>query len=140
MKTLTTSITYDILNLETGEIQKKMFTEDKIYKKSHKGGWSMIYKDYDEMLVELIRSKKEIERFTHLKHMINPDFQLHLNITKEAEKLGMTRQSLSSFLARMIKVGFLNRTNTGFLSNPYMYIPYKARDTKAHQEMWTKLN
>ena len=55
-KSRTVSITKQILNEDTGELESLRLVEDTHYKKSFKQGWRMYYIDYDEMLEQVIKS------------------------------------------------------------------------------------
>ena len=139
IKSSTRSITKQILNDDTGELESVRFIEDSNFKKGFKKGWRMVYKDYDEMLIKVIRSSKDMYLFSKVKDMINRDFELNLNIQKESVKLGVQRDKLSKFLSRLVDAGFLRRTDIGFISNPYMYIPYMATDIADKQQEWEKI-
>jgi hypothetical protein len=140
VKSRTRSITQQILNSETGELENKIFNEDLSYTKTFKQGWRMYYKDYDEMLEKSIRSSKDVKTLHHIKELINKEFELHLNITKEANQLNIGRNKLSVFISRLVENGFLFRTEVGFKSNPFMYIPYRAIDILQKQEEWKSLH
>lgn len=135
-KTYTESITKSILNKETGVLQDEIYIKDTSFKKNIKQGWRMYYIDYDEMLEKVVRSNKDVLSINHIKSLIKKDFTLHLNITKESQKMGIGRDKLSKLLSRLVDANFLRRTETGFKSNPFMYIPYMAQDSLKMQELW----
>ena len=135
-KFYTESISKDVLNKETGEIEKEVFIKDVGYTKTIKQGWRMYYIDYDNMLEKVIRSNKDIQVIHSLKQMISRDFVLNINITQEAKKLNMGRDKLSKILSRLVDAGFLIRKDKYFVSNPFMYIPYRANSPLEHQERW----
>ena len=137
-RTYTESITKSILDKATGEIEEVLFTKDISYTKTFKQGWRMYYIDYDEMLEKVVKSNRDITTINHLKTLITSDFELHINITKESEKIGIGRDKLSKLLSRLVEANFLRRTETGFISNPFMYIPYKANDIKGKQDEWKR--
>lgn len=140
VKSRTRSITQQILNEQTGEIESRIYNEDVSYTKTFKQGWRMYYKDYDEMLEKSIRSSKDVKILHHIKELINKEFELHLNVTKEAKKLDMGRNKLSVFISRLVENGFLYRAEVGFKSNPFMYIPYRAVDILRKQEEWISIH
>ncbi len=102
-----------------------------------KQGWRRYYQDYDEMLEKVVKSNRDITTINYIKKKISKDFELHINITKEAKNIGIGRDKLSKVLSRLVEAGFLRRTDTGFISNPFMYIPYKANDTVDAQDKWS---
>ena len=135
-KTYTESITKSIFNKETGEIHNEIYLRDTSSKKNIKQGWRMYYIDYDEMLEKVVRSNRDIMSINHIKSLIKKDFTLHLNITKESKKMGIGRDKLSKLISRLVDADFLRREETGFVSNPFMYIPYMAQDPLKMQEKW----
>ena len=99
----------------------------------------MQYKSYDEMLGNVIKSNRDIKLINHIKFMISKDFELHINITKEAKKLKVGRDKLSKFISSLVDAKFLYRTDTGFVSNSHMFMPAFARDVDKKQEEWSEL-
>lgn len=136
IRSVTRSITKQILNEDTGEIEPFKFVEDSRFKNSFKKGWRMYYTDYDDMLEKVIRSSKDVAMLHYLKEKINRDFELNINITKESARMKVGRNKLSTFLSRLVDANFLCRTDVGFKSNPFMYIPYMANNIKEKQEEW----
>lgn len=139
VKTYTESITKSVLDKSTGEVKDEIYEKKTEYKRTIKQGWRMYYIDYDEMLEKVVKSNRDITTINHLKKMISKDFELHINITKEAKRIGIGRDKLSKVLSRLVEANFLRRTEVGFISNPFMHIPYHARDILERQDQWKEL-
>jgi len=136
LKTYTESITKVILDESTGELSNETFTRDYKQRNNIKQGWTMTYIDYDEMLATVIKSNLDMKIVMHLKRLIKSDFTLTINISKEAERMGLGRDKLSKTLSRLVAAEFLKRTDTGFRSNPFMFIPYRPIDAVGEQKRW----
>jgi len=132
----TESITKQILNPTTGEIQNEVYTRDTKKKSGIKQGWTMTYIDYDEMLATVVKSNLDMKLVMHLKLMIKRDFTLTINITKESEKIGIGRDKLSKMLKRLVDAEFLRKTDTGYKSNPFMFLPFRPIDAESEQLKW----
>jgi len=132
-------ITHDILNEETGEIETKDFKEVKI-SKGIKGGWRMVYKSYDEVQIEVLRSSLDIKIFVYIRDKFTyKNTEIYLSPTTIAEELNTTHQKVSTLIKKLIKNNFLFRIERGiYRLNPFMFLPYKA-DAKALQKEWREL-
>ena len=82
IRSVTRSITKQILNEDTGEIEPFKFVEDSRFKNSFKKGWRMYYTNYDDMLEKVIRSSKDVAMLHYLKEKINRDFELNIKEKK----------------------------------------------------------
>ena len=63
-------ITKKVLNEETGELESQRFREEKI-RKQIKGGFRMVYRSYDDALVEIVKSGKDLEAVVFIRNMFS---------------------------------------------------------------------
>lgn len=74
-----------------------------------------------EVQAEVCKSSKDVTIFWKLIDMLNPENELHINITDTAKKWGLDRSNLAKFLARMLKSELLIKHKAGhYMCNPYI--------------------
>jgi len=136
MSFYTESITKQVLNQDTGEVENEVYTRDVRKKSGIKQGWTMTYIDYDEMLATVVKSNLDMKLVMHLKLMIKRDFTLTINVPKEAKKIDVGKDKIYKMLKRLVDAEFLEKTDTGYKSNPFMFLPYKPTDAEGEQRKW----
>ena len=140
MRTYTESITKTVLNEQTGKLETERYLRDTQYHKENiRQGWMMVYLDYDEMLAKVVKSNLDMKLVMHLKQKINSNFELHINITKEANRIGVGRDKLSKTLSKLVEANFLRRTEVGFKSNPFMFLPFRPSNAIQAQKEWREI-
>ena len=136
MSFYTESITKQVLNSTTGEIENEVYSRDTRKKSGIKQGWIMTYIDYDEMLAAVIKSNLDMKLVMHLKLMIKRDFTLTINVPKEATKIKVGKDKIYKMLKRLVDAEFLKKTDTGYKSNPFMFLPFRPIDAELEQSRW----
>ncbi len=136
MSFYTESITKQVLNSTTGEIENEVYSRDTRKKSGIKQGWIMTYIDYDEMLAAVIKSNLDMKLVMHLKLMIKRDFTLTINVPKEAIKIKVGKDKIYKMLKRLVNAEFLKKTDTGYKSNPFMFLPFRPIDAELEQSRW----
>lgn len=137
--TVTQSITHKILNETTGELETKQF--DEIAKRKQiKGGFRMVYKSYDDALVTIIKSTKDLELLILIRDMFTyKQVEVNLSTTHLHTKTGMAKSKITEVISRMITADLLGKVRRGvYRLNPYMYVPFRA-DAETLQAEWLTL-
>jgi hypothetical protein len=133
-------ITKQILNEQTGEIEKVSFTKDAQITNNGKGGWRKMYTNgYDEAMFQL-KSTLEMKLFVDVRDRFTATkSRVAINQAKLARQYNSTPATINKFFKKMIQVGFLTKDDEGaYLMNPFIFIPYQA-DAKKLQDEWTAL-
>jgi len=133
-----TVITENIINPETGEISKKDFREI-VTKSKLKGGFTMSYKLYDEILLKVIKGEKDLRIFLEIKNRFTKTkIEIPLNARKISEKLEVSTPKVSSVISKMVEANMLMRVERGiYRLNPFAYIPYQSSSDL--QKEWLEL-
>jgi len=137
MRHYSRSIPIEILNQDTGELESKRFTEDRVYVSSGiKQGWRRMYIAYDEVM-ESLKSQKEIQLFIHIRNMFTKSKSyIGINQTKIAKEFGISREMMNRFIRKLITLKFIQKQeDSTYKMNPFMFIPYQA-DAKILQKEW----
>jgi len=134
-----TIITKSILNNQTGEIDDEEFIQRKSKTKTYKGGWRMMYIDFEYVLIEM-KSPKEVKALLQLKNMFKASTnQIVINKSRMCKDFGMTRVTFSNFITRLISYDFLiELIDKQYRMNPFMYLPYRSNG-KELQDEWEKI-
>ena len=137
--TTETIITKSILNNQTGEINNEEFVQRKSKIKTCKGGWRMMYSDFEYVLISM-KSPKEVKALLQLKNMFKASTnQIVINKSTMCKNFEMTRVTFSNFITRLITYNFLIELNDKqHRMNPFMYLPYKSPASEL-QEEWEKI-
>jgi len=132
-------ITKSVLNNETGEITDEEFIQKKSIIESCKGGWRMVYKDFDYVLISM-KSPSEIRILLQIRDLFKASLsRVVINKATMSKKMGTTRATLSKFITRLIQYDFLMELeDKQYLMNPFMCLPYKA-SAKELQDEWIKI-
>lgn len=129
-------ITKTVLNNKTGEIKEEEFVQKKSIIDMIKGGWRMVYKDFDYILLSM-KSPNEIRALLQIRDLFKVSLsRVVINKTTMCKKMGMTRATFSKFISRLIQYDFLMElSDKQYMMNPFMFLPYKANG-KELQEEW----
>jgi hypothetical protein len=134
-----TIITKNILNNKTGEIDEEEFIQRKSKSRTSKGGWRMMYSDFEYVLINM-KSQKEIKALIQLKNMFKASIsQIVINKSTMCKNFGMTRVTFSNFISRLISYNFLiELEDKQYRMNPFMYLPYKSSGRELQDE-WERI-
>ena len=138
-QTLNNIITKKVLNENTGELEQKHFREER-KTKNIKGGFRMSYKSYDEALVEIVKSTKDLEILLYIRNTFTYSRIENILSKKDiAKSVNVTPQKISTVIKRMVDNNLLLRVSRGvYRLNPFMFVPYKA-DAETLQSEWKEL-
>lgn len=133
------SITHKILNETTGELEPKQFDEI-VKKKRIKGGFRMIYKSYDDALLAIVKSTKDLELVIFIRDMFTyRQVEVNLSTSYLQEQTGMAKSKITEVISRMVAAELLRKVRRGvYKLNPYMYVPFRA-DVETLQAEWLTL-
>lgn len=133
------SITHKILNETTGELEPKQFDEI-VKKKIIKGGFRMVYKSYDDALLAIVKSTKDLELVIFIRDMFTyRQVEVNLSTSYLQEKTGMAKSKITEVISRMVAAELLRKVRRGvYKLNPYMYVPFRA-DAETLQAEWLTL-
>lgn len=133
------SITHKILNETTGELEPKQFDEI-VKKKRIKGGFRMIYKSYDDALLTIVKSTKDLELVIFIRDMFTyRQVEVNLSTSYLQEHTGMAKSKITEVISRMVAAELLRKVRRGvYKLNPYMYVPFRA-DAETLQAEWLNL-
>lgn len=133
------SITHKVLNEVTGELEPKQF--DEVTKRKHiKGGYRMVYKSYDDALLGIVKSTKDLELVIFIRDMFTyMQVEVNLSTSHLQKTTGLAKSKVTEVVSRMVATGLLFKVRRGvYRLNPYMYIPYRS-DSELLQAEWLKL-
>lgn len=132
-----TLITQKILNEETGELETKDFKQVKTVSKL-KGGFNMIYhKNYEEVMLEVVNSKRELQLFNWITNKFT--YQRVETPLPFIEVQFISKSQFSIMLKELVKLKYIKRVSRGvYRLNPFIYIPYKS-DATLLQKEWNAL-
>ena len=137
--TTETIITKSVLNNKTGEIKDEEFIQRKAKREVCKGGWRMMYNDFEYVLISM-KSPKEVKALLQLKNMFKASTsQIVINKSTMCKNFGMTRVPFSNFITRLISYNFLiELSDKQYRMNPFMYLPYQSQ-AKELQDEWERI-
>ena len=134
-----TIITKQVLNTTTGELEAKDFCEVK-NSKQLKGGFSMVYKSYDEVLSNCIKSNLDWVIILHIREQFTyARIEVVLSPTAIAKELGTSKQKVTETLKHIVYYELLLRVSRGiYRLNPFMYLPVRSNGAELQKE-WVEL-
>jgi predicted transcriptional regulator len=137
--TSTGIITQQVLNEDTGELEIKNYREER-KSTNIKGGFSMVYKDYDEVLEEVIKSNIDMKIFQIIKKSFTyKRIEVVLSSTDISKQLNISKPKVTRFIKNLIDNAFLKRVGRGtYRMNPFMFIPFRSDSSELQQE-WKRL-
>ena len=129
-------ISKSVLNNKTGEINQEEFILKKSQVDTAKGGWRMVYRDFDYILLSM-KSPKEIKMLLEIRDLFKSSKSIVvINKTTMCKKMETTRATLSKFITRLVSYNFLMELeDKQYMMNPFMYLPYHANG-KEFQDEW----
>ena len=132
-------VSHKILNDATGELEAKDFMEMK-QKKKLKGGFSMVYLDYDEAVESIIRSQLDFSLVVAIRKMFTyKRVEVVLSATDISQKFSVSKSKVDLLIKKMLTASLLKRVSRGtYRLNPYMYLPFRA-DGPELQAEWNKV-
>jgi len=130
-------ISHKVLNENTGELESKNFTEEKRLKKI-RGGFNMIYhKNYEDVMVEVINSNKELRLFNWITNQFTYD-KKEASISYPGKDF-ISKPQYLKMIKKLIEIGYLYKVKRGtYMLNPYIFLPYRA-DAEKLQKEWSEL-
>ena len=109
-------------------------------RKNIRGGFRMVYKSYDDALLSIVKSTKDLELVIFIRDMFTY-MQVEANLSTDylQKKTGLAKSKITEVISRMVTSKLLHKVRRGvYRLNPYMYLPYKA-DSELLQAEWLKL-
>jgi predicted transcriptional regulator len=133
--TSTEIIPQKVLNENTGEIETQNYQKLKTYKQL-RGGFRMVYVSYDDALLQIVTSKKDLEVIIYIRDLFTyKQVENSLRAVELANALGLTRQRITTLLKRMVEIGLLKKVGTStYRLNPFMYVPFRADGSELQRE------
>ena len=133
-------LTQQVLNETTGELEVKQYREE-IKRTKLKGGFSMVYKDYDTILENVITSNMDMKLFQLIKSSFtHARIEVVLSSTTISAKLGISKPKVTRFIKQLVDLHFLKRVDKAtYRMNPFIFIPFKSNGSLL-QEEWKELS
>ena len=100
----------------------------------------MIHKSYDDALLAIVKSTKDLELVIFIRDMFTyRQVEVHLSTSYLQEQTGMAKSKITEVIPRMVAAELLLKVRRGvYKLNPYMYVPFRA-DAEELQSEWIKL-
>lgn len=105
-----------------------------------RGGFRMVYKSYDDALVTIVKSTKDLELLILIRDMFTyKQVEVNLSTTDLHAKTGIAKSKITEVVSRMVSADLLRKIRRGvYRLNPYMYVPFRA-DAETLQAEWLTL-
>jgi predicted transcriptional regulator len=127
------SIQKKVLNDKTGELESKNFVEEHRIKRI-RGGYHMVYGEYEEIMEEVIKSNKDIKLFNWITNSFTYKKE-EVNLTFGMCELNVSQPQFSRMIKKLIDLNYIKRINRGIYKlNPFIYVPYKANAEELQRE------
>lgn len=138
-------LTENIVSPYTGEISTKDFKEI-IPRSKLKRGFTMIYKIYDDALLSVVRSKKDVALFLHIRDLFSKtNTGIAINSREVAKEVSkklkepLTSSKVTEVKNRMIEADLIMKIKRGvYRLNPFAYLPYQSDGVELQKE-WNEL-
>lgn len=136
VNTQTNIITKKVLNEKTRNLEDVEFKQVKTTKQI-KGGFSMVYKSYDNALREVVKSGLDLDIAIIIRDMFTyAKREVFLSPTDISSDLKIARSKVQTVISRMISTGLIMKVSRGvYRLNPFMFIPFRA-DGEELQREW----
>lgn len=136
--TVSDIITKQVLNELTGELESTSYKQMR-ETKTIRGGFYMIYKSYDEALLDIVKSNKDLQIVVNIRNKFTSSkSEVELSASDICIHLGTTRQKIHSLLKRMESVKLIRKAGRmSYRLNPFMYIPYHANGSELQAD-WAR--
>ena len=114
------------------------FNEIKSTKKM-KGGFSMVYKDYDEILL-LLKSNLDIQIFLEIRNNFTyRKIEAAISASEIAKKLNTSTTKVRTVINKLKNECFIIKINrTSYRLNPFIYLPFRS-ESELLQKEWNNL-
>ena len=133
------SISKQVLNQATGELEWKQFKEVK-ERKRVKGGFKMVYKSYDEATINIITSTLDLKILIYIRDLFT--YARTENVLSKidiAKAMEVSQPKVSTIIKKMVDTNLLMRVSRGtYRLNPFMYLPFRANGEELQDE-WNNL-
>lgn len=106
----------------------------KLVNKNIKGGFNMIYhKAYEDIMEEVINSKKELKLFNWITNKFTYQrIEVPLPFT---EVSFISKRQFSEMIKKLVELKYIQRISKGlYRLNPFIYLPYRSDATQLQQE------
>ncbi len=140
MKAITEEHKLDVVNPDTGELEKKTF-ERRIYHTNLKGGYTRMYpKKYDAALELIIHSNLDIRIWNTIRGKFTKNrVETNLPSAEIAKGLGTSQQNIMKFIKKMRDEDVLMKVSHGiYRLNPFVYVPFMSKGEVLQKE-WLEL-
>ena len=109
-------------------------------RKQIRGGFRMVYKSYDDALLSIVKSTKDLELTIFIRDMFTyMQVEVSLSTDYLQKQTGLAKSKITEVISRMVTAKLLYKVRRGvYRLNPYMYIPFRA-DSELLQAEWLKL-
>jgi len=133
---VTRIITERVLNNNTGELEPKTFREVK-QTKQVKGGFSMVYKSYDDVLKECVTSNLDLKIILAIREMFTyARIEVVISALDLSKQLKTSKQKVTTVITKLVENRLLKRVARGtYRLNPFMYLPFRS-DASTLQAEW----
>ena len=103
-----------------------------------KGGFRVVYLEYDEVTEKVITSNADIKLFNWITNKFTYK-QTEVTLTSSDYK-HVSQPKFSKFIKKLVEIKYLMRVSRGvYRLNPFMYLPYKSNGHELQQE-WSTLS
>lgn len=134
--TVSRILTQQTLNKITGEIEDVEYKEIK-EKKQIRGGFRMVYKDYDTVLLSIVKSGKDLELLLFIRDLFTYNkIEIYIQSTEISKSFKVAKSKVSMIIKAMVDNKLLMRVDRGvYRLNPFMYLPYRS-EAEVLQREW----
>jgi len=134
--TVSRILTQPTLNKITGEIEDVEYKEIK-EKKQIRGGFRMVYKDYDTVLLSIVKSGKDLELLLFIRDLFTYNkIEIYIQSTEISKSFKVAKSKVSMIIKAMVDNKLLMRVDRGvYRLNPFMYLPYRS-EAEVLQREW----
>ncbi len=128
-------VTKEVLNNNTGELETIDFKELKQSKRI-KGGFKMIYSSYDDALLQIVKSGKDLEIVIHIRDKFTyARPECVLSAVDLSNELNIAKSKITEIINRMVKSKLIMRVSRGvYRLNPFMYLPFRCNGEELQSE------
>ena len=137
--TVSDIITKKVLNENTGELESQSYKQIRKRKKI-RGGFRMVYKTYDDAVLEVVKSKKDLEILIYIRDLFTYNrVENVLSKVDIAKALKVSEQKASVVIRRLLDSNLIKKVSRGiYRLNPYMYLPFRS-DAENLQQEWNNI-
>jgi hypothetical protein len=131
-------ITKQVLNETTGELESKVFKEEKT-RTTIRGGFNLMYhKSYEQVIESVMRSNTDTKLFNWITNQFTYQ-KVEVPLIYADCEIKVAQSKFSTFVKRLLDEGYLMRVSRGvYRLNPFIYIPFKANGPEL-QSQWNEI-